>query len=160
MGEGGALSLFRFHLSPFAQKRLIFTLGLWASSNKDFLKTKQNVIISRYYGICEIIRAATFGERLHNPFFRNKRFGELSRFLENLFFFNSHSTIRTNVDIYFVNAIQPLAQMTTWLYDVGITMSCKTTFNIPSYYSYLKLPKLYVVLLEILTPSSHSHAVM
>ena len=43
--------------------------------------------------------------------------------------------------------------MTTWLYEVGITMSCKTTLNIPSYYSYLKLAKLpvYLVLLEILT---------
>ena len=37
-----------------------------------------------------------------------------------------------------LNAIQPLAQMTTWLYDVGITMSCKTTLNIPIYYSYLQ----------------------
>ena len=43
--------------------------------------------------------------------------------------------------------------MTAWLYEVGITMSCKTTLNIPSHYSYLKLAKLpvYVVLLEILT---------
>ena len=41
--------------------------------------------------------------------------------------------------------------MTVWLYEEGITMSCKTTLNIPSYYSYLKLAKLYVVLLEILT---------
>ena len=41
--------------------------------------------------------------------------------------------------------------MTVWLYEEGITMSCKTTLNIPSYYSYLKLTKLYVVLLEILT---------
>ena len=41
--------------------------------------------------------------------------------------------------------------MTTWLYDVGITMSCKTTLNIPSYYSYLKHAKLYTVLHEILT---------
>ena len=42
--------------------------------------------------------------------------------------------------------------MTTRLYEVGITMSCKTTLNIPSHYSYLKLAKLpvYVVLLEIL----------
>ena len=28
MGEGGALSLFRFHLSPFPQKRLILRLLL------------------------------------------------------------------------------------------------------------------------------------
>ena len=27
MGEGGALSFFRFHLSPFPQKRLILRLG-------------------------------------------------------------------------------------------------------------------------------------
>ena len=38
--------------------------------------------------------------------------------------------------------------MTTWLCEVGITMSCKTTLNIPSHYA--KLP-VYVVLLEILT---------
>ena len=45
-----------------------------------------------------------FGERLHSPLFKNKRFGELSGFLETLFFFKSHaaSTIRTNVDIYFM----------------------------------------------------------
>ena len=41
--------------------------------------------------------------------------------------------------------------MTAWLYEVGITMSCKTTLNIASYYSYLKLAKLYIVLDEILT---------
>ena len=43
--------------------------------------------------------------------------------------------------------------MTTRLFEVGITMSCKTTLNISSHYSYLKLAKLpvYVVLLEILT---------
>ena len=33
----------------------------------------------------------------------------------------------------------------------GITISCKTTLNISSYYGYLKLAKLYVVLDEILT---------
>ena len=41
--------------------------------------------------------------------------------------------------------------MTTWLYEVGITLSCKTTLNIPSYCSYLKLAKLCIVLHEILT---------
>ena len=52
--------------------------------------------------------------------------------------------------------------MTTRLYEVGITMSCKTTLNIPSHYSYLKLAKLPV--LRSLTwdtdPCSYSHVVM
>ena len=44
--------------------------------------------------------------------------------------------------------------MTVWL-----TMSCKTAHNTPSYYSYLKLAKLYVVFLERPTHSSYSHGV-
>ena len=77
---------------------------MWASSKQGVFENKSKifVIISRCYGSCEIIRVATFGERLHRPLSRNKKFRELSRFLETLFFFNSHaaSTIRTNVDIY------------------------------------------------------------
>ena len=79
---------------------------MWASSTQGVFENKSKifVIVLRCYVSCEIIRVATFGERLHSPLFRNKRFGELSRFLENPFFFNSHaaSTIRTNVDIYFM----------------------------------------------------------
>ena len=40
MGEGGggeALSLFRFHLSPFPQKRLILRLSRTGTQNNNFL---------------------------------------------------------------------------------------------------------------------------
>ena len=79
---------------------------MWACSKQGVFvnKSKIFVIISRCYGSCENIRVVIFGERLHSPLFRNKRFGELSGFLETLFFFKSHaaSTIRSNMDIYFM----------------------------------------------------------
>ena len=69
-----------FRIKPSAVRLVgIFKQGFFKNKAKIF------VIISRCYESCEIIRVAMFGERLHSPLLRNKRFGELSRSLENLF---------------------------------------------------------------------------
>ena len=72
-----------FRIKPSAVQLVgIFKQGFFKNKAKIF------VIISRCYESCEIIRVAMFGERLHGPLLRNKRFDELSRFLETLFFFS------------------------------------------------------------------------
>ena len=99
-----------FRIKPSAVQLVgIFKQGFFKNKAKIF------VIISRCYESCEIIRVAMFGERLHGPLLRNKRFDEFSRFLETLFFFQFSCSIHNTYQCgYILHGWMPDSHLPRW----------------------------------------------
>ena len=139
--------------------------GLWACSKQGVFvnKSKIFVIISRCYGSCENIRVVIFGERLHSPLFRNKRFGELSGFLETLFFFQVSCSIHNTYHCgYILHGWMPYSHLPRWphgcmmkgsLCHVRLCLISRATTAI-------KARKIIRSLTWDADPSSYSHVVM